>query len=68
VDFATQTREMYKLGDISLPISPREVLRASMLAMVKGGKFRQGIALAYSNRLSGTEREAVDQAAQRIFG
>lgn len=68
VDFADQTREMYKTGELSLPISPREVLRASMLAMMKGGKFRQGIELAYSNRLSTTEADAVSQTAQRVFG
>jgi hypothetical protein len=59
---------MYASGEISLPISPRELIRATMIGVIKGGKFRDGIALAYSNRLDATQSEAVKQTAQRIFG
>lgn len=68
VDFATSVRSQYQAGEISLPISPRELINAAMIGMVKGAKFRQGIELAYSNRLSPTEAEAVSQMAQRLFG
>lgn len=67
VDFAEKSRKMYVDGELTLPISPRELIRAGMIAMVKGGLFRAGIELAYSNRLSPTESEAVSQVAQRIF-
>lgn len=68
VDFAGRIRQMYGNGELSLPISPRELIRASMIGMVKGGAFRKGIELAYSNRLDSTQSEAVRQTAQRIFG
>lgn len=68
VDFATRIRKMYEEGDISLPISPRELIRATTLGAIKGGMFRKGIDLAYANRLDDVEKEAVSGTAQRIFG
>lgn len=68
VDFAGRVRTMYGNGELSLPISPRELIRAAMIGMVKGGAFRRGIELSYSNRLDATQSEAVRQTAQRIFG
>jgi cobaltochelatase CobS len=68
VDFAGRIRTMYANGEISLPISPRELIRATMIGVVKGGQFRRGVELAYSNRLDSTQGEAVKQTAQRIFG
>jgi cobaltochelatase CobS len=68
VDFAQRIRTMYANGEISLPISPRELIRATMIGVIKGGQFRRGIELAYSNRLDSTQGEAVKQTAQRIFG
>ena len=68
VDFAGRIRTMYAAGELSLPISPRELIRASMIGVVKGGNFRRGIELAYSNRLDKTQSEAVSQTAQRVFG
>lgn len=67
VDFAGRIRQLYTAGEISLPISPRELIRAAMIGMVKGGQFRKGIELAYANRLDATQGEAVRQTAQRIF-
>ncbi|SFJ49967.1 cobaltochelatase CobS [Sphingomonas sp. NFR04] len=68
VDFASRIRQMYGNGELSLPISPRESIRATMIGMIKGGAFRKGIELAYANRLDSTQAEAVRQTAQRIFG
>lgn len=68
VDFAGRIRQMYGAGEISLPISPRELIRATMIGVIKGGAFRRGIELAYSNRLDAVQGEAVKQTAQRIFG
>jgi cobaltochelatase CobS len=68
VDFAGRIRTMYGNGELSLPISPRELIRAATIGMVRAGDFRKGIDLSYSNRLDSTQGEAVRQTAQRIFG
>jgi cobaltochelatase CobS len=68
VDLAGRIREMYGQGELSLPISPRELIRATILGAVKGGQFLKGLELAYINRLDNTQAEAVRQAAQRVFG
>lgn len=67
VELASTIRDMYAKGELSLPISPRELINASKLGMIKGGKFREGLELAYSNRLDQTQSEAVRNAAQRYF-
>jgi hypothetical protein len=68
IDFGGRIRTMYAAGELSLPISPREIIRATMIGVVKGGLFRKGIELAFSNRLDACQGEAVKQTAQRIFG
>jgi cobaltochelatase CobS len=68
VDVAGRIRDMYGKGELSLPISPRELIRATILGAVKGGQFTKGLELAYINRLDNTQGEAVRQAAQRVFG
>lgn len=67
VDFGGRIREMYKKGELSLPISPRELIRAATIGVIKGGQFRAGINLAFANRLDSAQSEAVSQTAQRIF-
>src|SRR5205085_3313219 len=68
VDVAGRIRDMYGKGELSLPISPRELIRATILGAVKGGQFTKGLELAYINRLDNTQAEAVRQCAQRVFG
>lgn len=68
VEIAGATRTMYANGELSLPISPRELIRAGTIGMIKGGQFRKGLELAYANRLDSTQAESVSQTAQRIFG
>jgi cobaltochelatase CobS len=68
VSFAETIRTMYEKGEISLPVSPREMINAAALGVMKGGIFRHGIDLAYANRLDATQGEAVKQTAQRVFG
>lgn len=68
VDFAERVRDMYSKGELSIPISPRELLRAASIGIVKGGEFRIGIDLAYANRLDEIEQQAVSDTAQRVFG
>jgi cobaltochelatase CobS len=68
VDVAGRIRDMYGKGELSLPISTRELVRSTILGAVKGGQFVRGLELAYINRLDNTQAEAVRQCAQRVFG
>lgn len=68
VNFATKVRELYEKGEISVTCSTRELINAAKIGMVKGLKFREGLRSAYMNRLGTTDRKAVDDAAQRMFG
>jgi len=66
VEFATKIREQFKATKLSHTISPRTLLYAASLGTRKGS-FRQGITLAFTNRLSSTDHEVADQLAQRLF-
>ena len=68
VEFAGYVREAFKAGKIGTTISPRELIGAGLLGRVRGGKFRVGLGFAFINRLSRSDKEAVNQIAQRIFG
>lgn len=68
VNFATSVREAYAKGEISVTVSPRELINAGQIGLAKGGNWRAGLQKAYINRLSTTDRKAVDDFAQRIFG
>lgn len=68
VDFANRVRGMYDKGEVSLPISPRELIGACRKAVVTGGKFRHGLDLNFINRLGKIEAAAVRECAQRVFG
>lgn len=68
VKFATNVRDAFKQGKISMTVSPRELINASELGMVFGGDWREGIRLSFSNRLSRIDKEVVEQFAQRVFG
>jgi cobaltochelatase CobS len=67
VDLAGHIRMSFRLGDIGVPVSPRELIKAATLGRTLGGEWKQGIALAYSNRLSSTDRKAVMDVVNRIF-
>jgi cobaltochelatase CobS len=64
IEFATKIRSE---KTISMPISPRSLIRASQLGILKSN-FREGLSLAYINRLPAIERETASQLAQRVFG
>lgn len=68
VEFANEWRKAFAGGQVSSTISPRELIRAAMLALVRGGDWRGGLCLAFANRLSRTDKEVANQYAQRIFG
>jgi cobaltochelatase CobS len=68
VKFAGFIRTAYANGEISSTVSPRELINAAQLGLAKGALWRKGIELAYSNRLSQTDRKAVEDFTQRVFG
>jgi cobaltochelatase CobS len=67
VDFATRVREAYDKNTVSSTVSPRALVHAGKLGL-RRASFRIGLNLAFINRLSKVDREAVDGIAQRIFG
>ena len=67
VRFANRIREAVDRSEISMPISPRALINAGKLGTMRGD-FIQGLELAYLNRLSGIDREAARQIAQRVLG
>ena len=68
VSFANQVREAFKAQRIGSTVSPREIINAAKLGLVRGSDWRAGLKLAFSNRLSRIDKETVEQMAQRIFG
>lgn len=67
IRFASQIRAEVDKNSISTPITPRSLLNAARLGIVKGD-FRVGLTLAYINRLTPVEQEVARQISQRIFG
>lgn len=68
VTFAHNVRESFGRGDISLTVSPRELIRAVELASAFGGKWEVGLQLAFANRLPRADKEVVNGFMQRLFG
>jgi cobaltochelatase CobS len=68
VSFAGHVRAAYAKGDISMTVSPRELINAAVIGIAKGAQWRKGLELAYLNRLGTVDRKAVDDFAQRVFG
>jgi cobaltochelatase CobS len=66
--FAEDVRNAYAKGDLGVVVSPRELINAAVLGRAMGGLWRQGLALAYTNRLNSTDSHVVQEFAQRIFG
>lgn len=66
IRFATAIRQEVNKSTVSTPITPRSLLNAARLGIVKGD-FRIGLSLAYINRLTPVEQEVARQLAQRIF-
>jgi cobaltochelatase CobS len=67
VELAEHVRTAYQQGDISVPISPRELIRAAQLGRVLGGAWKQGLAMAFTNRLNVVDRKTVVDVINRIF-
>jgi cobaltochelatase CobS len=67
ISFAGKIRAEVDKSAISTPITPRSLINAARLGIVKGD-FKVGLSLAYINRLTLVEQEVARQLAQRIFG
>ena len=67
VDFATQIRQAYDGAKISDTISPRTLIYAAKVGVMRGS-FREGVALSFINKLCKIDREVADGLAQRVFG
>jgi len=67
VEFANLVRQSYDAAKISDTISPRTLIYASKIGVMRGS-FRQGLQLSFINKLSKIDREVADGLAQRIFG
>jgi cobaltochelatase CobS len=66
VEFASLVRQAYDGAKISDTISPRTLINASRIGVMRGS-FRQGLNLSFINKLSKVDREVCDGLAQRIF-
>lgn len=66
VEFATLVREAYDQSKISDTVSPRALINASRIGIMRSS-FRQGVTLAFINKLSKVDREVVDGLASRVF-
>jgi cobaltochelatase CobS len=67
VKFAKEIREAFKRGTIGMTVSPRELIAAGKLAMLRGCDWRTGIRQAFTARLSRIDKETAEQFAQRIW-
>ena len=68
VDLASRIRKEFVAGRVSNTIGPRELVNAAKIGKIKGGDYRAGLRLAFTNRLSEVDRMTVDGMAQRVFG
>lgn len=68
VSFAKEIRESHKAGRLSSTISPREMINAARLGVIRGSDWRAGLDLAFIARQSRVDQQTITQYAQRIFG
>lgn len=66
VRYAKEVRKQVDSGQISAPVSPRALIYAAKIG-VRFRDYRQGLELAYINRLPQADAEACRQVAQRFF-
>jgi cobaltochelatase CobS len=67
VDFATRIRESYAAGKLADTISPRTLIAAARIGMLRRN-FKHGLSLSFVNKLSSVDREVAGGIVQRIFG
>ena len=68
VEFANKVREEFKAGKIGSVMSTRELINVAENALVRGGNYRIALRQGFLNRMSRTDKSALDQVAQRMFG
>lgn len=67
VEFASLVREAYDGSKISDTISLRSMIDAGRIGICRGN-FATGVQLAFINKLSRVDKEAVEKFSQRVFG
>lgn len=67
VDFANRVRDSFVGKKLSTPISTRTLLAVANIGIRKDS-YRQGIQLAFSNKMPPIDKEVIDGLAQRVFG
>lgn len=67
VDVAAKIRQQYEDRKMSSTIGPRELINAGAVGHAIAD-FKEGLALAYTNRLPAADADIVNGVAQRIFG
>ena len=66
--WANEWRKQFSAGEVSATISPRELIEAGHIGLIRGADWHGGLTLAFANRLSRTDKEVAKQLAQRHFG
>lgn len=67
ITFAQSVRKAFKDGEMTFTIGPRELIRASKIALAKMS-WLEGVKLAFINRLPSVDAEVASGIANRIFG
>ncbi|WP_281406860.1 AAA family ATPase [Methylobacterium sp. WL103] len=68
VKFANDVREAFKAGKVGATVSPRELISAGKIGIMKGSDYSAGMKLAFTNRLSRVDKKVIEEFAQRVFG
>jgi cobaltochelatase CobS len=68
VQFANKVRGAFRDGDISMTVSPRELISGAQLGVALGGNWQAGLELSFANRLSRVDKKVVQEWMQRNFG
>lgn len=68
VKFANDVREAFMAGKVGATISPREMINAGRLGIMRGSDYALGMQLAFTNRLSRVDKKVIEEFAQRVFG
>lgn len=67
IRFAKEVRDSFARGVIGATISPRELIAAAKIGVLRGGDWKTGIRQGFTARLSRVDKVAVDQFATRIW-
>jgi len=68
VRIANDIRKAFADGTISTTISPRELITAAKLGVVFYFDWKAGLELAFTNRMTRIDKEAINQLIDRVLG